>query len=168
MKDRTRLFIAVIVAAIAVSAYVGGKAIVGASASLRGPDGERAVAPGEIESTGNQAAELLAGIGGAEGGRTAVDIKRDPLSPYTGPPPKAAAGTPAPSRAEAKQALPAYTVTALFLDDNPTAILSAGGNRTIVHVGDTVDGVRVTAINDSGVTVEGAGGTRTYPYRATR
>jgi hypothetical protein len=158
MRDKSKIFIIAIVAAVAVSAYIGGRAIVGAAASLRGADaGTTAAAPGEIEATGNEAAGLLADM---ESPAKAPDIKRDPLAAPTAAP----ADGQATARAAAKPSAPAYRVTALFLDDNPTAILSAGGERTIVHVGDEIAGGRVTAISSTGVTVEGAGGATTYSY----
>lgn len=164
MKDKSKVFIVIIIAAVAISAYVGGKAIVGAAASLRN-SGSEPEAPGEIESTGNEATELLADMSGPEGDRKVPDIQRDPLVPYTAAP--AATGQAA-ARSAARPSAPAYTVTAVFLDENPTAILSADGGRTIVHVGDEVNGGRVTAIGADGVTIEGADGTHTYPYSQTR
>jgi len=165
MKDKSKVFIVIIIVAVAVSAYIGGKAIVGAAASLRSSDNDPGT-PGEIEATGSEATVLLADMGGPEGNRKAPDIKRDPLAPYTR---ASAAEGKAAAKPPARPSVPAYTVTAVFLDDNPTAILSAGGGRTIVHVGDDVSGGRVTAIGADGVTVEGAdGGTHTYPYSETR
>jgi hypothetical protein len=159
MKDKSKVFIVVIVVAVAISGYIGGKAIVGAAASLRNSDSE-AAAPGEIETTGSQATELLADMGGPDGKQTAPDITRDPLAPYTAPPPASDRA----ARPAARPAAPTYTVTAVFLDEDPTAILQAEGGRTIVHVGDDVVGGRVTVIDQNGVTIEGANGTRTYPY----
>jgi len=161
MKDKSKVFIVIIVAAVAVSAFIGGKAIVGSAASLRRSENEPAGAPGEIETTASEASELLADMGGAEGEQAPPDIKRDPLAAYTGPAPSSGQAAPRPAR----PSVPAYTVTAVFLDDNPTAILvSADGGRTIVHVGDEVGGGRVTAIAANGVTIEGADGVHTYPY----
>jgi hypothetical protein len=162
MKDKSKIFIAIIVAAVVVSAYIGGKAIVGSAASLHRSESEPAGAPGEIEATASEASELLADMGGAEGEQKPPDINRDPLAAYTGPAPSnGQAAAPRPAR----PSIPAYTVTAVFLDDNPTAILvSADGGRTIVHVGDEVGGGRVTGIAANGVTIEGADGAHTYPY----
>lgn len=160
MKDKSKIFIVLIVAAVAVSAFIGGKAIVGSAASLRNSESEPG-GPGEIESTASEATELLADMGGAEGEQKPPDIKRDPLATYTGPAPSNGTAAPRPAR----PSVPSYTVTAVFLDDNPTAVLvSADGSRTIVHVGDEVGGGRVTAVAANGVTVEGADGTHTYPY----
>jgi hypothetical protein len=161
MKDKSKVFIVIIVAAVVVSAYIGGKAIVGSAASLRSTESEPG-APGEIEATASEATELLADMGGAEGEQKPPDIKRDPLAAYTGPAPS---GSTAAAPRPARPSVPAYTVSAVFLDDNPTAILvSPDGGRTIVHVGDGVGGGRVTAIAANGVTVEGADGAHTYPY----
>lgn len=164
MKDKSKVFIVIIIVAVAISGYIGGKAIVGAAASLRNSDSEPGV-PGEIETTGNEATELLVDMGGPEGDQKPPDIKRDPLAPYTGAAP--ANGQTAARRAPRPTA-PAYKVTAVFLDENPTAILSADGGTTIVQVGAEVIGGRVTAIGADGVTVEGADGTHTYPYSQTR
>jgi hypothetical protein len=165
MKDKSKIFIVIIVVAVAVSGYIGGKAIVGAAASLRSTGSEPG-APGELEAAGSEATELLADMNGPGNDQKAPDITRDPFAPYTGAPP--ADGQPAARPAPPRPSVPAYTVTAVFLDDDPTAILTAGGDRTIVHVGDEVSGGRVTAISANGVTVEGASGTQTYPYSQTR
>lgn len=164
MKDKSKVFIVIIIVAVAVSAYIGGKAIVGAAASLRSSDGEPA-APGEIEVTGSEATVLLADMGGPEGDQKPPDIVRDPLAPYTAPPPASEPGTP---RQPARPSVPAYKVTMVVLDEDPAAVLVADGIRTTVHIGDEVKGGRVTAINANGVTVEGANGTHTYPYSQTR
>ena len=62
----------------------------------------------------------------------------------------------------------AYVVTAVFLDEDPTAVVVADGKRTIVHVGDELGGARVTSIGPEGVTIKGADGVHTYTYSAAR
>jgi len=160
MRHRSKLFIAIIVVATAVSAFLGTRAIVGASSSLRGSTAG-GTTPGEIEATGSETTELLAEL---EPKAEDEAIARDPLSPYTGAPAPSASASARPARKSA----PVYEVTAVILDENPTAVVVANGQRTIVHIGDDLGGARVTAIDSNGVTVEGADGARTYAYGKNR
>ena len=164
MKHRSKLFIAILVVATAVSAFLGGRAIVGATSSLRSSSSASDTTPGEIEATGSEAAGLMTELGGPKGDKAGEAVMRDPLSPYTAPAPPRTTSQPKPER----PALPSYVVTAVFLDEDPTAVVVADGKRTIVHVGDELGGARVTSIGPEGVTIKGADGVHTYTYSAAR
>ena len=85
----------------------------------------------------------------------AVGRERDPMVPYK-PPVRRPASTPrGPSR-------PDYKVKAVFLDQNPTAVILTGGETVIVRVGDTLNGDRVIAIETDGVIIESEAGTHLY------
>lgn len=55
-----------------------------------------------------------------------------------------------------------YEVKAVFLDEDPTAVILVSGETATVRVGDMVNGERVIAIDAGGVTIEGDAGARRF------
>ena len=107
--------------------------------------------------SGNEITALIADLSDPEYPEWAVGRERDPMVPYT-PPPK-----PQPRR-PSRPTRPSYQVKAVFLDQDPTAVILTGGETVIVRAGDTVNGNRVIAIESDGVTIESEAGTHKYPF----
>ena len=162
MGKRWTVITLVAVFATAISAFIGGRAIVGTAAGLRNPGQNTPIAPGDLETTGAEIAALLSTLSGSVDSEAVAGELRDPMLPYTPPKkPTPVATTPTPRR-------PSYVVKAVFIDANPTAIMFSGGRSIIVRIGDELDGGRVMAIENDGVTVEGEGGARKYPLSPSK
>jgi hypothetical protein len=155
VKKRTFVITVLAVVATAGSVCIGARAIVGTTATLRN-GGETARA--SETASGNEITALIADLSEPKFPEWAVGRERDPMVPYKPPVIRRTPTTPrAPSR-------PNYTVKAVFLDQDPTAVILAGGETVIVREGDTVNGDRVIAIQADGVTIESEAGTHWYPF----
>jgi len=151
VNNRALAITVVAVAATAASVVIGGRAIVGTAATLRQTTARGDSSPGEIERTGSEIEVLLEDMAQA---RTldAGEAERDPMVPYREPRPVA------PVSRQTTPRGPTYKVTAVVIDDDPTAIMMINGVSKIVRVGDAIEGGRVVAIENDGVTIEGDNG----------
>lgn len=154
MKSGAAVIASVVVLATTGSLWIGSRAIVGMAEAV---EDARAgdVEPGRYEKSGTEIASLLTEVAELYGPRPDVSGSRDPMVPYT--PPKPARAKPRPRR-------PSYVVTAVVLDENPTAVLRSGDSGVVVRVGDELGDGRVVAIEEDGVTVETDKGRVKYPY----
>lgn len=161
MKGKTALIVLVAVVATAASVFVGTMAITRSVSGTRVASASTESAPGEIESTGTEVAELVADLEEAVSKDAVTSDDRDPMVKHVArpaPPPATSSGeTPAP-----RPTMPRYTVTAVILDADPMAILKLGSETITVKIGSEIKGGIVTSITEDGVTLEGPAGTRTY------
>ena len=157
MNKRTFVITVLAVVATAGSVFIGARAIVGTTASLRDAGSSAQASEGRRGGSGNEITALIADLSDRELPNWAVGRERDPMVPYH--PPVVRTTSPTPSR----PSRPDYTVKAVFLDRDPTAVILTGGETVIVRVGDTVNGDRVLAIEADGVTIESEAGAYLYP-----
>jgi hypothetical protein len=151
VNSRALAITVIAVVATAISVVIGGRAIMGTAATMRQTSQREGASPGDLERTGSEIELLLEDMAQArmvEGG----GAERDPMVPYKEP----RKATPA-SRPTAPRG-PSYKVTAVVIDQDPTAILMIDGVSKIVRVGETIEGGRVVAIESDGVTIEGDDG----------
>lgn len=162
MKGKTALIVLVAVVATAASVFVGTMAITRSVSGTRVASASTESAPGEIESTGTEVAELVADLEEAVSKDAVTSDDRDPMVKHVAaptPPPTTSSG----ETAAPRPTMPRYTVTALILDDtDPMAILKLGGETITVRIGSEIKGGTVASITEDGVTLEGPAGTRTY------
>lgn len=157
VKKRTFVITVLAVVATAGSVFIGARAIVGTTATIRN-GGSAAQASQGGAGSGNEITALIADLSEPDFPDWAVGRQRDPMVPYSPPVVKTTTQTPRqPSR-------PSYRVTAVFLDRDPTAVILTKGETVIVRVGDAVNGNRVIAIEADGVTIESGAGTHKYPF----
>jgi hypothetical protein len=160
VKERTFVITVVAVLATAGSVFIGARAIVGTTATLRdGRSTARASSRTEMRQ-GSEIAALVADLEGPDYPAWAAGGKRDPMVPYRPPAPVRTTTQQEPPRTPP----PTYEVSAVFLDADPTAVLLVSGRTVTVRVGDTVNGERVIAIDAGGVTIEGEAGARRFAY----
>ncbi|MFH1502638.1 MAG: hypothetical protein ABIG03_06295 [Candidatus Eisenbacteria bacterium] len=157
MNRRAIVFTAIAVTATVASVVIGARAIVGTAATLRHSTQANAQDPGALERTGGEVEQLLISLEDARTSGETAEPGRDPMVPYVAPRPASAPRSTAPAK-------PTYKVTAVFIDDNPMAILSVNGKSVRVNVGDLVAGGRVVAIENDGVTIDEDGGEKKYTY----
>jgi hypothetical protein len=156
VKKRTFVITVIAVVATAWSVFIGARAIVGTTATLRDGGSSAQASEGGGAGLGNEITALIADMSERELPDWSVGRKRDPMVPYRAPVVRTTSPTPRePSR-------PSYTVKAVFLDRDPTAVILAGGESVIVRVGDSVNGNRVIAIEADGVTIESGAGAHKY------
>lgn len=159
VKKRTFVITVLAVLATAWSVFIGTRAIVGTTASLR-DGGAAACAPSAMEMrAGSDISALIADLAEPDYPDWASGRKRDPMVPYKAPPVRRSTSTTAPTAPP-----PSYRVKAVFLDQDPTAVLLVGERTVTVRVGDTVRGERVIAIDAGGVTIEGEAGARRFAF----
>lgn len=155
MKKRTFVITVLAVLATAGSVSIGARAIVGTTATLRDGAATAQASQGGAGMGGSEVSALIADLSETDYPDWAVGRERDPMVPYR-PPVRRTAATPrGPSR-------PSYKVKAVFLDQDPTAVILTGGETVIVRVGDTLNGDRVIAIETEGVIIESEAGTQLY------
>jgi len=153
MKNSERTILALVVVLTVISGVVAIRALTGSVVHMRGAGTLSSDAPGSLESRGEEVAGLVTTLARASEVETAPEEMRDPMVPYTVRRTRTTTAAPAPRR-------PRYEVTAVILDEeDPTAIVRSGGQSMIVHLGDELEGGRVTAIEADGVTLTGANGT---------
>ena len=162
MKRQATIITVLVVLATAGSVFLGVRAIVGTAAGLRAAPTPVEVAPGPIESTGNEVAALAAEISDQGEPTASGNDRTDPMTPYVPP-----------VRSETKSGVAAqpkitYKVTAVILDQKPTGIVSSGGKSVVVHVGSQLGDGIVTAIENDGVTVTGPKGEVKYPFSSKK
>jgi hypothetical protein len=161
VKKRTFVITVLAVLATAGSVFIGTRAIVGTAASLRDGRATARAASGAGAQKGTEVAALIADLEGPEYPDWSVGRRRDPLVPYRAPVRRTTTTTP---REAPKPPPPTYEVKAVFLDEDPTAVLLVRGETVTVRVGDRVNGERVIAIDGGGVTIEGEAGPRRFAY----
>ena len=154
MKKSDRTILALVIVLTAISSVVALRSLSGSVSRMRSAGGLTSDSPGSIESRGEEVTGLVTTLANASELESEPEEVRDPMVPYRAPRRTTSASTTtAPAR-------PRYEVTAVILDeDDPTAIMKSGGQSLIVHLGDELEGGRVTAIEADGVTLESANGT---------
>jgi hypothetical protein len=162
VKRSTFVITVLAVLATAGSVFIGTRAIVGTAASLRNGGATARAASAADMQAGAEVAALIADLEGPEYPDWAAGHKRDPLVPYRAPAPPRPSTTTTPTPPEPPP--PSYEVRAVFLDEDPTAVLWIGGRTVTVRVGESVNGERVIAIDAGGVTIEGEAGARRFAY----
>jgi hypothetical protein len=156
---KKRTFVITVLAGLATagSVLLGARAIVGTTATLRNGDSTAHASESGQSDSGKEISALIADLSDPEYPEWAVGRERDPMVPYT---PPAKPPPPRPSR----PTRPNYEVKAVFLDQDPTAVILAGGETVIVRAGDVVQGNRVISIESDGVTIESEAGIHKYPF----
>jgi hypothetical protein len=154
MKKSDRTIVALVVVLTAISGFVATRSLTGSVGHMRAAGELSPSTPGSLQSRGEEVTGLVTTLASAADGESEAQETRDPMVPYkvVRRTTTTTSTTPAPAR-------PRYEVTAVILDEeDPTAILRSGGRSLIVHLGDEIDGGRVTAIEADGVTLESATG----------
>lgn len=158
VKTRTFVITVLAVVATAWSVFIGTRAIVGTTASLRGGGAAAHASSATAMRAGSEISALIADLAEPDYPDWASGRKRDPMVPYKAPVRRSTSTTsPTPPP-------PSYQVKAVFLDQDPTAVLLIGERTVTVRVGDTVRGERVIAIDAGGVTIEGEAGARRFAF----
>ena len=155
MKNSGRTIVSLVIVLTVISGIVATRSLTGSVSHMRHAGSLAPDAPGSLESRGEEVTGLITTLASAsEVEHEDVDV-RDPMVPY-----RAIRRTTSTATTTVTPSRPKYEVTAVILDEeDPTAIMRSGGRSLIVHLGDEVEGGRVTAIEADGVTLTNASGT---------
>ncbi|MBD3368120.1 MAG: hypothetical protein GF405_08120, partial [Candidatus Eisenbacteria bacterium] len=145
MKNRERTIVALVLVLTAVSGVVAVRSLTSSVVRMQAAGSLATDSPGNLEIRGEEVTGLMTTLASASEVELENEELRDPMVPYKV---KIQRTTPTTTAAPAR---PRYVATAVILDDeDPTAILRSGGQSMIVHLGDELDGGRVTAIEADG------------------
>jgi len=165
MKGKAVLIVVIAVVATAASTFVATRAITGTVQTGRTVSASAETSPGEIQSKGTEIATLVGDIEESSDAEAVTRDDRDPMVSFKSKPKPKPVETSGESVAPSGPTWPAYKVTAVLIgDDDPRAFMKLGGQTLSVKVGDEIRGGRVALIEPDGVTIEGAAGTRKYPF----
>jgi hypothetical protein len=143
-----------VVLATGASIFVGSRAIVSAASTLKSSGVPEAAESDQFDVAGEQVADLLRDLNPPPAVSVEPDTMRDPMRAAA---PQRRADAPAVPRP------PTYTVTAVFIDADPTAIVVSRGKTMVVRLGDRLNGALIKQIDAKGVTVDTGGGSKLYP-----
>ena len=154
MKWKSTAMTLLVVLATGASIFIGSRAIVSAASTLKSSSGPEVAASDEFDVAGEQVADLLKDLNPPPAVSVEPDEMRDPMR---------AVAPQRPSSAPAVRKPPTYTVTAVFIDADPIAIVVSRGKTTVVHLGERLNGAEIIEIDAEGVTVDTGGRIKTYP-----
>ncbi len=154
MKWKSTAMTMLVVLATGASIFIGSRAIVSAASTLKSASVPDVAASDEFDAASEQVVGLLRDLNPPPAVSVEPDEMRDPMRAVA---PQRRSSAPAVRRP------PTYTVTAVFIDADPTAIVVSRGKTTVVRLGDRLNGAEIIEIDAEGVTVNTGGRTKTYP-----
>ena len=143
----------VVILATGASIFIGSRAIVSAASTLKTSGAPEANGHDEFQQTGEQVVDLLRDLNPPPAISVEEDDPRDPLLAVA---PQRGTGAPTVPKP------PTYNVIAVFLDEDPRAVVVSRAKTMTVRLGDKLNGAPIVDIHAGGVTVDTGGGTKTY------
>lgn len=153
MRWKSTAMTLLVVVATAASIFIGSRAIVSAASTLKSSEAVQVATTDRFDATGEEVAELLHQLNPPPAVSVEPDEERDPMRAVAGHRVSSAPTVPQP---------PTYQVKAVFIDEDPRAIVVSRGKTMVVRLGDKLNGAPVIEIHPGGVTVDTGNGTKTY------
>ena len=157
MRWKSTAMTLMVILATGASIFIGSRAIVSAASTLKTSGAPEVNGRDEFHETGEQVADLLRDLNPPPAISVEQDDPRDPLLAVA---PRHDTAAPTVSRP------PTYKVIAVFLDEDPRAVVVSRGKTVTVRLGDKLNGAPIIDIHAGGVTVDTGGGTKNYRLSA--